>query len=251
MRSISIVLAPCLAAAKAAAPRKVHKVVCPNCGGNLVLRLGEETEMIVCEYCTSQIDVSSDKYKVLRKMNRAGPKDKTIKVGMKCVVEIPARATELYDGEVILVSKQGQDENDGLDGYTRDFVGKSGRQTFDVEVKLLAHDPDLRPDFRARVRFILGAETEALVVPWGAIKRRGARNTVMVVEDSRLVERVVQLGASDDTAVDIVFQRIKTFTQVKGMPHVGDSFACLKKLLHRAVQTGYGSHHFLGIRSLG
>lgn len=70
-------------ASRKAAPRKVHKSVCPNCGGNLVLRLGDDAEMIVCEYCDSQIDVSAEKFKVLGKMLRAGPKEELIRIGAK------------------------------------------------------------------------------------------------------------------------------------------------------------------------
>jgi len=72
-----------LAAARKAAPRKAAKVECPGCGGNLVLRLGEEAEMVVCEYCDSQVDVTGEKFHVLGKLLRAGPREDLIKVGMK------------------------------------------------------------------------------------------------------------------------------------------------------------------------
>ena len=62
----------------------LHK--CPSCGGNLVLRLGDETELIVCEYCDTKIDATSDQYRILGKMLRAGPEEDVIRIGMKAVL---------------------------------------------------------------------------------------------------------------------------------------------------------------------
>jgi ribosomal protein S27E len=64
-------------------PREAVKIDCPGCGGTLELRCGDETEMVVCEYCGSQIDARGGKYEILGKILRAGPKGGTLRVGMK------------------------------------------------------------------------------------------------------------------------------------------------------------------------
>jgi len=144
---------------------------------------------------------SEGKMKVVAKVTEADASD--IEVGTKCKVTIPAKPGEVFDGEVILVGKQGQDENENLDDYTKEYVGKAGRQVIEMEVKLETDDPELRPQFRAEVRFVIDTISEALVVPWGAVRRAADADSVMVVEDGALVARTVELGPSDETSVVI------------------------------------------------
>jgi hypothetical protein len=122
---------------------------------------------------------------------------------MACAVTVPAKAAREYAGEVIHVSGKGEDEHKGLDGYTKDFVGRAGKQTFEVEVKLIEEDEELRPHFRAEVEFLLDTVEGVLVVPWGAVRRSSSGDYATVVEKGRPVTREVKLGPSDETSVVI------------------------------------------------
>ncbi len=125
-----------------------------------------------------------------------------VAVGTECRVTVPARPGRTYAGEVVSVSRQGQDEFADLDRATREKVGESGRQAFAVEVKLLDDDPVLKTGFRAEVEFVIEEVESALVVPWGAVTRGLAGlASVTVVERGRPVERDVKLGASNGHAV--------------------------------------------------
>ncbi|MFA5140202.1 MAG: DUF4178 domain-containing protein [Elusimicrobiota bacterium] len=65
-----------------AAARQTLKVSCPSCGGSLALRLADEAEMLVCEYCGSRLDVRKKPYTALGPMLRAGPKMSGLRIGM-------------------------------------------------------------------------------------------------------------------------------------------------------------------------
>jgi len=122
-------------------------------------------------------------------------------VGSRCRVLVAAKPSVAYDAEVILVSRQGRDAHEDLDGYTKDKVGKAGRQSFEVEAKLLTEDRDLRPNFRAEVEFVLAELPDALVVPWGAVRKTAEGARVTVIGRSGPVERTVELGYSNETSV--------------------------------------------------
>jgi multidrug resistance efflux pump len=126
-----------------------------------------------------------------------------VAVGTRCRVRIPARPGKTCQGEVMSVSRQGQDEFADLDGATREKVGESGRQAFAVELKLLDDDPELKIGFRADVEFMLDEVDDALVVPWGAVTRRAGAASVTVLDGGRPVRREVKLGASNGRVVVI------------------------------------------------
>lgn len=98
-----------------------------------------------------------------------------VQVGTRCRVTVPARPGRPCAGEVVNVSRQGEDEFASLDEATREKVGEAGRQAFEVEVKLLDVDLDLKPGFRAEVEFLLRGDGERARPPVGSglAPRRG------------------------------------------------------------------------------
>jgi DNA-directed RNA polymerase subunit RPC12/RpoP len=73
---------PDLEVERRAAPRQALSISCPSCGGTLALRLADEAEMAVCEYCGSRLDVRKKPYTALGSMLRAGPKLPGLRVGL-------------------------------------------------------------------------------------------------------------------------------------------------------------------------
>ena len=144
---------------------------------------------------------SGGKLKVSTKVTQAEVDG--VAVGTRCRVRVPARPERTYDGEVMNVSRQGQDEFADLDRATRDKVGESGRQAFGVELKLLGDDPDLKIGFRAEVEFVLDDREDALVVPWGAVVHGADGPSVTVLENGRPAGREIRLGPSNGRVVVI------------------------------------------------
>lgn len=126
-----------------------------------------------------------------------------IEVGTACRVTVAAKPGAAYRGKVLLVSRMGTDEYADLDGFTKDKVGKAGRQVFEVEVELSGDTRDLKPGFRAEVEFVLSELDGALAVPWGAVERsEDGRGHITVLADGRPERREVALGPSD--GLDVV-----------------------------------------------
>ncbi len=142
--------------------------------------------------------------KQLKVNTKAAPSEiDHVTVGMRCRITVAARPDEVHPGEVIAVGSQGKDEFDDLDGYTKKKVGKSGRRAFTVEVKICAETPELRPGAHAEVEFIVKEIEEALLVPWGAVRRAAEGASLTVIEDGTPVARPVKLGASNRHAAVI------------------------------------------------
>jgi multidrug resistance efflux pump len=144
---------------------------------------------------------SSGKLKIATKVTQA--EVDRVAVGTECRVRVPARPGKIYEGEVTSVARQGSDEFADLDGATREMVGESGRQTFAVEVKLSGNDPDLKIGFRADVEFLLDDQSDALVVPLGAVINHAGGARVTVLDRGRPAEREVKLGPSNGRVVVI------------------------------------------------
>jgi multidrug resistance efflux pump len=123
--------------------------------------------------------------------------------GMACRVTVAARPGEAHPGEVTAVGSQGKDEFDDLDGYTKKKVGESGRRAFAVEVKILGETPELRPGAHAKVEFIVKEIEDALIVPWGALRRSGEGASLTVIESGKPVARAVEIAASNRHAAVI------------------------------------------------
>jgi len=124
-----------------------------------------------------------------------------VAVGTRCRVTVPARPGKTYEGEVMCVARQGQDEYADLDGATSEIVGESGRQAFAVEVRLSDKDHDLRLGSRAEVEFMLDSLDNALVVPVGAVAHDAEGPHVTVIDRRSLVRRDVKLGLSNGRVV--------------------------------------------------
>lgn len=102
-----------------------------------------------------------------------------IKVGQKAEVLVPALG-KTFAGRVTAVSP-GLDQRSG--GYR-------------VKVEVPNEAGALKPGMAARVRLALDTLPQRLLVPAAALVDRGHGPTVFVVEDSKAVERVVQVEAT-------------------------------------------------------
>jgi macrolide-specific efflux system membrane fusion protein len=67
-----------------------------------------------------------------------------------------------------------------------------------------AGGPTLRPEMTASVKIVLARKTGAVAVPRRAVRRDGGRSFVLVDEGGRPAQRVVRVGARDETHVEIL-----------------------------------------------
>jgi HlyD family secretion protein len=77
----------------------------------------------------------------------------------------------------------------------------SSVKVFDVTVQITEKDPRIRPGLTATLAVIVEQQKDVLVVPLSAVVARGAEHVVFVANGSRLEERRVTLGASNDRGV--------------------------------------------------
>jgi len=75
---------------------------------------------------------------------------------------------------------------------------------YDTVVELDPSDGLLRPDMTASVRILVGERKGVLVVPTPAIKREEAERVVYVLDEGRVVRRVVRTGWRDGGFTEIV-----------------------------------------------
>ncbi len=114
-----------------------------------------------------------------------------VRVGQKAEVAAEARPDRKYAGEV------------------RQVVPTADRTKGIVQVKIRLLDPDdaLLPEMAARASFLRdGAEAGAprkLIAPRGAVRDRGGRRVVFVVENGRARTQAVETGAEGEDGVEI------------------------------------------------
>jgi RND family efflux transporter MFP subunit len=115
-----------------------------------------------------------------------------VKVGQKAEVAAEARPERKYKGEV------------------RQIVPTADRTKGIVQVKIRLIDPDeaLLPEMAARVALLReGAEAGAprrLIAPRGAVRDRGGRKVVFILEAGRVRMQAVETGAEGEDGVEIL-----------------------------------------------
>ena len=135
--------------------------------GDTAVRIDNLDNLIV-EVAVSEVDINK------------------VSEGQKAVVTFDALPDKEYEGEVNSISSAGSDD--------------SGVVEFNVTVKVLNADADVKPGFTAVVSIITSQVENALLVPNGAvISRDGSSAVILVGSDNSTTIVPVETGASSDT----------------------------------------------------
>jgi HlyD family secretion protein len=97
------------------------------------------------------------------------------------------------------------------DGVLEEIAPEANRQKATVQVKVKVANPDqyLRPEMNAKVTFLKGpVKFEAvapskILIPRRAVANVGGKQSVYVVKDGKAAAREIQLGAGNDTTVEV------------------------------------------------
>ena len=142
-----------------------------------------------------------------------------VSVGQKAVVTFDALPDKEYQGEVSSISSAGSDT--------------SGVVEFNVSVKVLNADENVKPGFTAVVSIITSQVKDALLVPNDAVLSRDGGTAVLLVKADGSISVVsVETGASSDTFTQVVSGDIADGNQLavyssssngfSGMPMMGE-----------------------------
>lgn len=140
--------------------------------GDSAVRI-DNLENLVVEVAVSEVDINK------------------VSEGQKAVVTFDALPDKEYEGAVSSISAAGSDD--------------SGVVEFNVTVKILNADADVKPGFTAVVSIITSSVENALLVPNGAVVSRDGSSAVILVGSDNTTSMVpVETGASSDTFTEIV-----------------------------------------------
>lgn len=112
-----------------------------------------------------------------------------INAGQSVDLSFDAITGEAYEGKAIEVSSVGVDNGSGVD--------------FEVTVKIMNPDQQVRPGMTAAVNIIVSEINDVLIVPNRAIRLNNSQRVVYLLKDGQLEEREVKTGASSDSETEI------------------------------------------------
>jgi len=112
-----------------------------------------------------------------------------VQIGQNVDLTFDAVAGRTFHGEVTQVSSVGVDNGRGVD--------------FEVTVRIVDPDDQVRPGMTAAVNIVVSEINEALIVPSRAIRLKNGQRIVYVLNDGRLTEVLVSIGVSSDTETQI------------------------------------------------
>ena len=140
--------------------------------GDSAVRI-DNLDNLVVEVAVSEVDINK------------------VSEGQKAIVTFDALPEKEYEGEVSSISAAGSDD--------------SGVVEFNVTVKVLNADADVKPGFTSVVSIITSSVENALLVPNGAVvSRNGSSAVILVGSDNSTTIVPVETGASSDTFTEIV-----------------------------------------------
>jgi HlyD family secretion protein len=118
-----------------------------------------------------------------------------VSVGQKAVVTFDALPNKKYEGQVSTISSAGTDNSGVID--------------FNVTVKVLNADENVKPGFTAVVSIITSEVQNALLVPNAAVITRNGGSAVLLVNADNSISIVpIVTGASSDTFTQITSGKI-------------------------------------------
>jgi HlyD family secretion protein len=112
-----------------------------------------------------------------------------VKIGQPVELSFDAVTGNTYKGDVTEVASVGIDKGSGVD--------------FEVTLKILEPDNQVRPGMTAAVNIIVSEIKDVLVIPNRAIRLKDGRRIVYVLSSGQLVETSVEVGSSSDTQTEI------------------------------------------------
>jgi len=116
-----------------------------------------------------------------------------VRTGQDVQITVDAYPQERFHGKVVRIATRG--------------VSTSNVVTFEVRIEVTGRNRELlKPEMTANVEIVAERRENVIVVPAGAVSRRGGREQVVTVElpDGSRVERVVETGISDGVRVEVV-----------------------------------------------
>lgn len=111
-------------------------------------------------------------------------------VGQKAELSFDGISGKTYLGIITGVSSVGEDRGSGV--------------VFEVTVKILDADDQVRPGMTAAVNIIVSEIVDVLIVPNRAIRLNNGQRVVYILKDGQLNEVSINIGASSDTQTEIV-----------------------------------------------
>lgn len=116
-------------------------------------------------------------------------------IGQPVELSFDAVSGKAYEGKVTEVSSVGVDNGSGVD--------------FEVTLKILESDDQVRPGMTAAVNIIVSEIKNVLVIPNRAIRLKDGQRVVYVLAEGQLKETNIEVGSSSDTQTEITGEDLK------------------------------------------
>jgi HlyD family secretion protein len=116
-------------------------------------------------------------------------------IGQSVQLSFDAVTGKEYEGKVTEVSSVGDDKGSGVD--------------FEVTLKILEPDDQVRPGMTAAVNIIVSEIKDVLIVPNRAIRLKEGQRIVYILDNGQLIETKIEVGASSDTQTQITSGDLK------------------------------------------
>lgn len=112
-----------------------------------------------------------------------------VTIGQPVELSFDAVTGKTYKGEVTEVASVGVDNGSGVD--------------FEVTLKILEPDDQVRPGMTAAVNIIVSEIKSVLVIPNRAIRLKDGQRIVYILDGEQLKETKIEVGSSSDTQTEI------------------------------------------------
>jgi HlyD family secretion protein len=112
-----------------------------------------------------------------------------VTIGQPVELSFDAVTGKTYKGEVTEVASVGVDNGSGVD--------------FEVTLKILEPDDQVRPGMTAAVNIIVSEIKDILVIPNRAIRLKDGQRVIYILVGNQLKETIVEVGSSSDTQTEI------------------------------------------------
>ena len=112
-----------------------------------------------------------------------------VQVGQKVNITVDAYLDKIFPGKVVSISPEA--------------TAISGLVVIEVKIELEEADPKLKPGFTASADIIVGEAKNVILLPVEQVLERDGKYFVTVLQDEKPTPRVVKVGISDGTSVEI------------------------------------------------
>lgn len=112
-----------------------------------------------------------------------------VKIGQEAELTFDAISGLTYTGEVIEVSRVGEDTGSGVD--------------FTVSLRIIDPDEQVKPGMTAAVNIIVSKEMDILTIPSRAVRLDEGKRFIYVLRNGQLEKVDIGIGASSDTNIEV------------------------------------------------